>query len=236
MRSHPTALEIMSKIHKDNRNAQLRNNHLQLAALAYQIAQHEQSAASQIRKQVEEFWHKPAYGKAPRVKPNDCIKMVMENCLLNSFKSEAMDNAHDSTYDPQEMTVVSMFAGDDENQWLDQVEEEFSSDLLDNKVNEVAGTKTTIKIRIDAKASLANDMKEKDYDITGVDSRSSKRTHQTNMTRKMGCTSARSVTTKKSAMNFKQQKTYLNAKRKKNAQLEQTALRDGSCFGCWIHT
>jgi hypothetical protein len=41
--------------------------------------------------------------------------------LLNSFKSEATDNAHDSTYDTQEMTVVSMFAGDVENQWLDQV-------------------------------------------------------------------------------------------------------------------
>jgi hypothetical protein len=36
--------------------------------------------------------------------------------LLNSFESEAADNAHDSTYDPQEMTVVSMFAGNDENQ------------------------------------------------------------------------------------------------------------------------
>jgi hypothetical protein len=53
--------------------------------------------------------------------------------LLNSFESEAADNAHDSTYDPQEMTVVSMFAGNDENQWLDQVEEEFGSDLSDNE-------------------------------------------------------------------------------------------------------
>ncbi len=35
--------------------------------------------------------------------------------LLNSFESEAADNAHDFTYDPQEMTVVSMFAGNDEN-------------------------------------------------------------------------------------------------------------------------
>jgi hypothetical protein len=55
MRSCPTASEIMSKIHKDNQNAQLRNNCLQFAALAYQIAQHKQSATSQIRKQVEEF-------------------------------------------------------------------------------------------------------------------------------------------------------------------------------------
>jgi hypothetical protein len=84
----------------------------------------------------------------------------------------------------------------------------------------VTGTKTTIEIRIDAKASLAKEMKEKDYDIEGVNSRSSKRTHQINMTKKMGCTSTCSVTTKKSAMNFKQQKTNLNAERKKNAQLE----------------
>jgi hypothetical protein len=68
----------MSKIHKDNWNAQLCNNHLQLAALAYQIARHEQSAASQIRKHVEEFWHKPAYGKAPRAKPDNCVQVIME--------------------------------------------------------------------------------------------------------------------------------------------------------------
>jgi hypothetical protein len=60
---------------------------------------------------------------------------------------------------------------------LDQVEEEFGSDLLENKEDEVTGTKTTIKIGIDAKASLAKEMKEKDYDIEGVDSQSSKRTH-----------------------------------------------------------
>jgi hypothetical protein len=90
--------------------------------------------------------------------------------LLNSFESEAADNAHDTTYDPQEMMVVSMFAGNDENQWLDQVEEEFGSDLSDNWEDEVMGTKTTIKIGIDAKASLAMEIKEKDYDIEGVDS------------------------------------------------------------------
>jgi hypothetical protein len=141
--------------------------------------------------------------------------------LLNSFESEAADNAHDSPYDPQKMTVVSMFAGDDENQWLDQGEEEFGSDLLDNEEDKVTGTKTTIEIRIDAKASLAKEMKEKDYDIEGVDSRSRKRTHQTNMTGKTGCTLMCLVTTKKFAMNFKQQKTDLNAERKKNAHLEQ---------------
>jgi hypothetical protein len=43
--------------------------------------------------------------------------------LLNSFESDAADNAHNSLYDPQSKSVTSMFAGDDENQWLDQVEE-----------------------------------------------------------------------------------------------------------------
>jgi hypothetical protein len=104
--------------------------------------------------------------------------------LLNSFKSEAADNAHNSTYDPQEMTVISMFAGNNENQWLDQVEEEFSSDLSEINDNEATGAKTTIKIRVNAKAALEKDMKEKDYDIEGVNLRSSKRTHQTNMTGK----------------------------------------------------
>jgi hypothetical protein len=39
------------------------------------------------------------------------------------------------------------------------VEEEFGSDLSDNKEDEVMGTKTTIKIGIDAKASLAKEIK-----------------------------------------------------------------------------
>jgi hypothetical protein len=41
------------------------------------------------------------------------------------------------------------------------------------------------------------------------------------MTGKTGCTLTRSVTTKKFAMNLKQQKANLNIERKKNAQLEQ---------------
>ena len=69
--------------------------------------------------------------------------------------------------------------------------------------------------------SLAKEMKEKDYDLEVFDSRSSKPTHRTDMTGKTVATSACSVTTKKSAMSFKQQKTDLNAERKKNAMLEQ---------------
>jgi hypothetical protein len=97
--------------------------------------------------------------------------------LLNSFELEAADNVHDSTYNPQEMTVISMFASNGENQWLDQVEEEFGSDLLKIDDNEATGAKTTIKIGINAKTALEKEMKEKDYDIEGVDLQSSKRTH-----------------------------------------------------------
>ncbi len=56
------------------------------------------------------------------------------------------------------------------------------------------------------------------------------------MTGRTGATSAHSVTTKKYAMNFKQQKTGLNAERKKNALLEQqlremeAALATGGIF------
>jgi hypothetical protein len=113
------------------------------------------------------------------------------------------------------MTVISMFAGNDENQWLDQVEEEFGSDLLEIDDKKATGAKATIKIGINAKAALKKEMKEKDYDIEGVDLQFSKPTHQTNMTGKTGCTLTRSVTTKKFAMNFKQQKTILMQKGKR---------------------
>jgi hypothetical protein len=68
------------------------------------------------------------------------------------------------------MTVISMFAGDNENQWLDQVEEEFGSDLSEIDDDKATGAKTTIKIGINAKVALEKEMKEKDYDIEGVNS------------------------------------------------------------------
>jgi hypothetical protein len=88
--------------------------------------------------------------------------------LLNSFESDA-NNAHDSSYDPQNMTVTSIFAGDDENQWLDQVEEEFGSDLSNHDKDNNNASGTTIEMDTDAKASLAKEMKEKDYNVEGVD-------------------------------------------------------------------
>jgi hypothetical protein len=126
-------------------------------------------------------------------------------------------------YNPQARTVTSMFAGNDENQWLEEVEKEFGSDLSDNDNDNRNGngTKTTIEIDKNAKESLAKEMKEKNYDLEGIDSHLSKQTHCTNMTGKTGATPTRSVTTKKYAIHFKQQKTDLNAERKKNALLEQ---------------
>ena len=81
--------------------------------------------------------------------------------LLNSFKSDAADNAHDSTYDPVSMAVTSMFAGDDKNQWLDQVEEEFRSGLSNHDKDTINNSGTTIELDKDAKASLANKWKER---------------------------------------------------------------------------
>ncbi len=141
--------------------------------------------------------------------------------LLNSFESDAADNAHNSTYDPSSMTVTSMFVGDDGNQWLDQVEEEFGSDLSDHDKDNINNSGTTIELYKDAKASLVKEMKGKDYDLKGIEFRSSKQTHRTNMTGKTGMTSNHSVTTKKIALDFSQQKKDLNAERKRTAALEQ---------------
>ncbi len=103
------------------------------------------------------------------------------------------------------------FASDNKNQWLDQVEEEFGSNLSDHEEDMIGNSGTTIELGMDAKASLAKEMKGKDYDLEGVNSCLSKRTHCTNMTGKMGMTSIQSVTTKKFAMNFSQNKKNLNA-------------------------
>jgi hypothetical protein len=90
--------------------------------------------------------------------------------LLNSFKSDAADNAHDSAYDPATMTVTSMFAGNEENQWLDIVEEEIGSDLFHNDKDNIHNFGTTIELNKDAAASLAKEMKRKDYNLKGIKS------------------------------------------------------------------
>jgi hypothetical protein len=135
--------------------------------------------------------------------------------LLNSFESDAADNVHDSEYDPSTMTVTSMFVGNNKNQWLNQVEEEFGSDLSDHDGDNVQNSGTTIKLNKDAKASLAKEMKGKDYDLEGIESRLRKRTHHTNMIGKTGMTSNCSVTIKKYALHFSQQMKDLNEDQKK---------------------
>jgi hypothetical protein len=141
--------------------------------------------------------------------------------LLNSFESDAADDAHDSLYNLQSMSVTSMFASDNKNQWLDQVEEEFGSNLSDQDEDNINSSGTTIELDKDAKASLAKEMKGKDYHLEGIKSRTSKRTHHTNMMGKTGMTLTQSVTTKKFGMDFSQQKRDLNAEQKKTAALEQ---------------
>ncbi len=72
------------------------------------------------------------------------------------------------------MSVTSMFAGDNENQWLDQVEEEFGSNLSDHNEDNINSYSTTIELDMDAKVSLAKEMKGKDYNLEGIKSHSSK--------------------------------------------------------------
>jgi hypothetical protein len=64
--------------------------------------------------------------------------------LLNSFELDAANNAHDSTCDPQSMTMTFIFASDNKNQWLDQVKEEFGSDLSDHEEDMIGDSRTTI--------------------------------------------------------------------------------------------
>jgi hypothetical protein len=79
------------------------------------------------------------------------------------------------------MTMTSTFAGDNENQWLDQVEEEFGSNLSDHNKDNINSSSTTIELDKDAKAFLVKEMKGKDYDLEGIESRLTKQTHCTNM-------------------------------------------------------
>jgi hypothetical protein len=78
-RSRPSAPQLMASIHKESWSAKLRNNRSQLIASAYQISIHEQSAQNQISQQLGDFTRTPVYGQAPRVKPDDCIRLIMEN-------------------------------------------------------------------------------------------------------------------------------------------------------------
>jgi hypothetical protein len=87
---------------------------------------------------------------------------------------------------PQSLSVTSIFTGDNKNQWLDQVEEEFGSNISDYDKDNINSSSTTIELDMDAKASLAKEMKGKNYDLKGIKSRLSAQTHHTNMLGKQG--------------------------------------------------
>ncbi len=78
-RSQPSASELIALIQRKNQTALLHNNSSHLAEAAFQIAQHESSAKNQITWQIDDFWRKTAYGKAPGSKPDNCVCAMMEN-------------------------------------------------------------------------------------------------------------------------------------------------------------
>jgi hypothetical protein len=70
---------LITEIYKESRSGQIRNTRSQLAASAYQISLHKQHAQNQVSLQIADFFHKPAYGKAPWEKPDNCVCAMMEN-------------------------------------------------------------------------------------------------------------------------------------------------------------
>ena len=72
-RSRPSATELMASIQRKNRTALLRKNNVHLTETAFQIARHESGARNQVTRQIDDFWRKTAYGKAPGVKPDNCV-------------------------------------------------------------------------------------------------------------------------------------------------------------------
>ena len=69
----------MTSIQRKNQTALLRKNNVHLTETAFQIAQHESGARNQVTRQIDDFWRKTAYGKAPGVKPDNCVCVIMEN-------------------------------------------------------------------------------------------------------------------------------------------------------------
>jgi hypothetical protein len=78
-RDFKSASELIALIQRKNQTALLHNNNSDLAEMAFQIAQHESSAKNQITWQVDDFWRKTAYGKAPGFNHDNCVCVVMED-------------------------------------------------------------------------------------------------------------------------------------------------------------
>ncbi len=93
-RTCPLASQLISVIHKESCTSQFHNNRSNLAASAYQIAQHEQSTQLQISQQIGDFLQMQDYGRAPSTKPNNCILVIMGNCnKLGVFTKDTKINS-----------------------------------------------------------------------------------------------------------------------------------------------
>jgi hypothetical protein len=69
----PSVPQLILVIHKESCTSQLCNNRSNLAASAYQIAQHKQSAQFQISQQIGDFLRLQDYGQAQSTNTNNCV-------------------------------------------------------------------------------------------------------------------------------------------------------------------
>ncbi len=72
-RACPSASQLISAIHSESRSAKYSKKRSRLAAMAYQISQHESAAQNQISLQLGDFTRSQVYGQVPQEKPDDCI-------------------------------------------------------------------------------------------------------------------------------------------------------------------
>ncbi len=77
--AHPSASQLILAIHSESRSPQNRKKQSSLAALAYQISQHEWPTQNQISQHIGDFMQTQIYGQTPQGKPDDCIQVIMEN-------------------------------------------------------------------------------------------------------------------------------------------------------------
>ena len=78
-RTCPSVSQLILVIHKENYTSQLHKKRSNLAASAYQIAQHKQSAQLQISQQIGDFLLMQDYGWAPSTKSVNCVQVIIEN-------------------------------------------------------------------------------------------------------------------------------------------------------------
>jgi hypothetical protein len=69
----PSASQLISVIRSKSRSAKYSKKRSRLAAMAYQISQHERAAQNQISLQLGYFTRSQLYGQVPQEKLDDCI-------------------------------------------------------------------------------------------------------------------------------------------------------------------